>query len=343
MSASAVFDEIVGSRWDDVLDWKAQARKESLHLDFKVRERGIGPGKLGDADKNCISKAFSGFANVDGGVLVIGVSAKAAAKDAPDTVGDIVPIDDVKQFENLVDRNLKNFTNPPIPGIRLHSIAEPGQAGGILAIYVPRSDGAPHRAAMADKAHNDRYYMRTGTSTVIMPHPLLAAMFGRRPEPQLRLVADLEIGQPNQLILRLLNRGRGYARQPALLFEANEASHLDWQQLRNGMLRAETVQSSGGQTVVGFLPGSQDIVVYPGWEIVVGTVTVKSISYNAGYNLRLVGRILALETQPIEFDEQFNIELKNATFVLPKDDETATWVSEQRVAENARRKAAKQP
>ena len=49
------------------------------------------------------------------------------------------------QFANVVDRNLKNFTNPPISGIRMHPITEPGQARGILAIYVPRSDGAPHR------------------------------------------------------------------------------------------------------------------------------------------------------------------------------------------------------
>jgi hypothetical protein len=47
--------------------------------------------------------------------------------------------------------------------------------------------------------------------------------------------------------------------------------------------------------------------------------------------------------QPIGFDEQFTVELKDATFVLPKDDETAKWVADQRAAETARKAAARLP
>src|SRR5215831_8596418 len=64
-------------------------KTEDLHLDCKV-----WPFKDDDAQK-MIAKAACGFANADGGVIVVGLRAKAApSKDEPDQIQAAEPISD---------------------------------------------------------------------------------------------------------------------------------------------------------------------------------------------------------------------------------------------------------
>jgi hypothetical protein len=123
-------------------------------------------------------------------------------------VSDIEPIEDLSKFRNEVDRNLKTFTEPPIPGMAVDEVRDPAGDRGMLVAYVPQSDGGPHRAIGAGRDVNDRYYMRTGTSTVMMPHSILASMFGRTPPPKLRLALCRESRTAS---LYVGNLGRGCA------------------------------------------------------------------------------------------------------------------------------------
>jgi schlafen family protein len=207
MAAREVFDEIRKSTWEQVQAWVTEKKEESLYLDFKRRTPGAG-SKLQPADRTCMSKAFSGFANVEGGVLVMGVHAAGAQKNLPDQVSEIQPIEDLTKFRNDVDRNLKSFNDPPIPGMAVDEVRDPSGDRGILVVYVPESDGGPHRVIGADSEVNDRYYMRTGTSTLVMPHSILAAMFGRAPSPKLRLALSRSSRTVN---LYVGNVGRGCA------------------------------------------------------------------------------------------------------------------------------------
>jgi Putative DNA-binding domain len=218
MSARAIYDEIIAGNWDGVQAWLANEQEESLFLDFKRRRPGA-PQKLELADKTVLSTALSGFANVEGGVVVLGVDARKAP-NGHDKVIAIDPIDNVASFADVLIPELKKLTDPSIPGLDVRTIREPGHECGVVVIYVPQSDGRPHRAAGADKETNDRYFMRTAKCTVNMPHSILAAMFGRRPQPKLRLLVQVLRPEGNtevQLVCWLRNDGRGPAMNPRLL------------------------------------------------------------------------------------------------------------------------------
>jgi hypothetical protein len=314
MSAKAVFDEIVVAEWDAVLDWKAKQQEESLHLDFKRRARGAGTA-LDAADKNCISKALSGFANVEGGVLVLGVEAKGSDKNAPDRVSEITPVENVARFANLVDRNLKNFTNPPIAGLTVKTIMEPGHERGVAIIYVPMSDGGPHRTALGDSETNERYYMRTGTNTVIMPHPQLAAMFGRRPQPKLRLVVKAlpiseEPAPHRQLLCWLRNDGRGPAMRPRVLVVVRGAE-LTFHGAR------VTMESSGEAVARLRMQHDQtwDDTIYPGEQVQMmgGRFTGKADAF------RLRGRIYALDAEPVAFEHELDLRSHSQIVSIPEN------------------------
>jgi hypothetical protein len=63
--------------------------EEGLYLDFKQKADKNRPS-LDDDDKANLAKSISGFANTDGGLIIWGVKAKAAAKDDPDVATELM-------------------------------------------------------------------------------------------------------------------------------------------------------------------------------------------------------------------------------------------------------------
>jgi len=277
---------------------------------------------LEEADRDNLVKALSGFANVSGGVLVFGVHAKSSNTDRIDRVSKIHPIADIETFRGEVERRCKQFTDPHIAGIRVERLKCPHTPGsGILLVYVPQSDGGPHRVSEGSTAIKDRYYMRTVSETTPMPHALLAAMFGRVPPPQLHLKMFFRFegtaanGPIVRLFLRLIHRGRGYAQQPAIEIEEqrvpyplwytsfSSATHPDWQYITPAHMDDRVLFRSSAN---GLLFPEQTIQIANG-------LLGGGNNLELPFTFSLSGRLFALGAQPVRFDRRVIIDQEDSS------------------------------
>lgn len=132
-----------------------------------------------------LAKSVAGFANAEGGLLVLGV------KEKPEKYkGDIVKIRPgaisalpLNITREMIENELLAKIQYPIEGITIVPLrSSPRSSNFIYLIDVPQSPRAPHRV-------NELYYFqRYNFSTQQMKHFQIADMFGRRLSP------DLEIG-----------------------------------------------------------------------------------------------------------------------------------------------------
>jgi hypothetical protein len=220
-----LFERLRREGWAVVDEWLASQQEELLTLDFK-QKRTPAVSTLEADDKATLAKAMSAFANTSGGVIVFGIEASKVVSGQPDRVQAVRHIHQLDVFQQAVDNALRQLTDPPIRGVELHRIEDPKNPGqGVLAVFVPQSDASPHRVVGSKSEVNDRYYQRAGTSSTVMPHAMLAALFGKRPHPDVRLTIALRIVRqdgPRFALgaeFYLSNAGRGVARQPAVVFE----------------------------------------------------------------------------------------------------------------------------
>ncbi|MGA2384578.1 MAG: ATP-binding protein [Gemmatimonadales bacterium] len=203
--------------WPFVESLVTSRREETLHLDFKRKSNPRNPG-MDRPDRENLSAALSGFANSDGGLLVWGIDAHKV--DGIDRVQGIVPIEQLARFTSELKTVTPDMASGPLPDVEHLPILAPGKADeGIVVTVVPRSDMTPH---MATGPEMHRYYRRTVDRFQHMEHHEVADMFGRRPQPDLRLEIPWEmhfVGATEAHILvhfMVSNRGRGIARFPCL-------------------------------------------------------------------------------------------------------------------------------
>lgn len=200
----------------------ADQEMEAVDLDFKqIEDRNAA--QLSDSDLGNIAKAMSAFGNVEGGVLLLGIQTSRAERDQPDRAAATQPLAAALQVYAHLDRLAAALTEPQVPGFDVLFIPEPGSTtSGVLALYVPQSDAGPFRAARGPAS--GRYYQRTATNSVIMPHSILAALFGRQPPPVLRFELNYNafVGCIN---LWMLNVGRGVADDVLVRVSVREADN----------------------------------------------------------------------------------------------------------------------
>ena len=225
---------------------------EGLYLDYKCKK----DHNTKDVDEDCqklLSKAISGFANADGGIVVIGVD---APQNQARTLKPIVPIAD---FEEQVASYIPRSTAFGVPGVQCKRIELAG-GGGVIIVYVPRSELSPH-CSQKDK----RYYQRHGDSFMTMEHFQVADMFGRRQQPYLvpsvRLYNDVNYSGHFEVLLQIDNIGRAVARFPFI--ELDQPCPVTPNQfgMGNGSPGLPQVLSRAGN--VRFVGGG-DHVIHPG-------------------------------------------------------------------------------
>ncbi len=156
----------------DVLDQFISDRKaEELFLDFKASANDGKRYKLHSDDRKNLSKALSGFANSEGGVVIWGVDARKLP-DGADVAQGKKPIENPERFVSWLEQAISGCTVPPCPGVRNIVVGD-----GFAATLVPKSDLAPHRSVTLNN-----YYIRAGSSFSPVTHDVLAGLFGRRPQ-----------------------------------------------------------------------------------------------------------------------------------------------------------------
>ena len=179
-SAKGLFDSIKGRGFEAIKELVEDKVPENGILEYKTKA-GDQPGKPSDPDFNNLAEDLSGFGNVDGGVVIWGVKCR------PDKAGDIPtglsPLDQLHGFKSRIENRLATLTTPPPVGVQNHIVPAEIEDRGYLLTYIPKADVVPVRSL---RTH--QYYLRSGSACVIMPHSVLEAMFGRRPEPKIELV-----------------------------------------------------------------------------------------------------------------------------------------------------------
>jgi Putative DNA-binding domain len=160
----------------------ADREPESMFLDFKRSRNDGADTRLTDDDNKNLSKAISGFANSAGGVIVWGVDCR---KDAGgNEIASKHPLLDAFGFNTKLQSAISRTTFPPSKNVETFAFQESGisKADGYVAMYVPQSNDGPIRSVVTN-----HYHLRAGSDFFVVPHDVLAGMFGRRPQPSIDL------------------------------------------------------------------------------------------------------------------------------------------------------------
>src|SRR5258708_2915499 len=157
--------------------------QETLFIDFKTT-KSID-GKLSDDDKKNFSKAASGFAHQEGGVIVWGIR---ATKDdnGVDHATKLAPIKNPKVFKQELESYIKIATEPVLDGIINKTIFDNDTSTiglGYIISFFPRSNTV-HRA-LGKNEHD--FYKRHGDGFVSLSTSDIKALFFREIAPDLEL------------------------------------------------------------------------------------------------------------------------------------------------------------
>ncbi len=188
---------------------------EDLHLECKV-----WPPDDSDAQR-VIAKAACGFANADGGVIIVGLRAKSEPdKDKPDQIQDAELVSDTGRVKSRIQDLIGQVVEPGIAGVQVTGVNDPPvSTSGFVVVLIPATDGLPCRSRKDWK-----FYQRISSGTYPMEYFQLADMFGRRRRPALELhledtnqCGDWAPGVPSRVfVVGIKNSGRAIARFPCL-------------------------------------------------------------------------------------------------------------------------------
>lgn len=325
-----LFERLKGEGWALLEEWRAAQEPETLHLEFK-RKEDAKTATIDAGDRDNVARTLSAFANTEGGLLVLGVAAGGGSREGFDRASGVAPIVNAEQFGGALERIVRSITNPPIAGLMVTRVEKPDAApAGIVAIYVPRSAGGPHRVTNAGKS-NDKYYVRTAAGAQVIPHSLLAALFAYTSPPRLELRVACSGITPNarpSIELRLLNRGRSAARAPAVwLFESPPKAFPLGMIIPPGFVwRMGTI--AGGSHYRAIEAGD-DLVIYPDSDRLVldAPCEQSAMRQDGSVVIHFHARIMSLETAPIEGDVRLTFDSTNprgAFAIVTGDDDSST-------------------
>lgn len=221
-----------------------ERREEDLYLEFKQKADRRN-GDLSDNERRAFSKALSGFANADGGIVVFGIET-AKGGEGVDRAASLKPITDHARFRGRLLDSILNATQPVVDDVRVETIDTDANSG-YVKILVPQSVKPPHRAILAEH----QYWRRISTGHRRMEHYELEDTFGRRLRPALRLFVELRPrpgDDPHEeLHFFLLNEGRGVARHVGFLCKLDSSTTI--QEAQGSGLQNVTHVNTGSPTI----------------------------------------------------------------------------------------------
>jgi len=257
-------DTYNGINLSTIDDYVANKQEENLQLDFK--ELNKADFSHSDDKKN-LAKAISGFSNSDGGIIVWGIKAKKN-EDGIDCAQEKIIIDNIPLVISRLNELTGRAINPIVDSIYHKAIIESGDKG-YVATLIPASISGPHMAKFGD----DRYYKRSGDSFYRMEHYDIEDMFGRRKRPLLELSAVAHFARVFsgeiriEILLRLLNRGRGTAKAPYVkIITPNLCEWNEFGYNGNGKVGLEPTHYYKTGKFAIFSSGS-DMVIHPNVQI----------------------------------------------------------------------------
>jgi hypothetical protein len=181
-----------------------EQREETLHLEFKTLSSETAFTR---DDRKMLAAAICGFANAEGGLLIVGVETKKT--DGVDTAFAKRPVKNLNRFRRVVTAALPGMLSPQHNGVLLIPIAD-GPDQGFLLIDVPPSDNRPHMS-VAEK----RYFRRGSDGTRVLDHAEIRELMFATREGALEIDWGIESGPASgdlryhlNIVLTLRNVGR---------------------------------------------------------------------------------------------------------------------------------------
>lgn len=144
----------------DIQSLVTDGQAESHHLEFK--ERGVisANGSLTNDGRKQIGRAVVGFANADGGSLVIGVKEN---EHRAGIAGTLDPVPDVNDIVARLQDMLRDTVQPRLTGLQILPISSDEAGSGYVVVQVSRSSQAPHGSKSTEGRFG--FFVREGAST----------------------------------------------------------------------------------------------------------------------------------------------------------------------------------
>jgi hypothetical protein len=235
-------------------------QSEDIHFDCKE-----WPASDGDAQR-VFAKGACGLTNADGGVIVVGMSARSTCKDEPDLVESLAPVADTSAVKSRILDLVGQLVEPGIEGVQAAEVNDPPNSkSGFVVVHIPPSTGAPRRSRKDWK-----FYLRIGSGTFPMEYFQIEERFGKRPPPKLELYLEVaKVGphtysrnQPvRYFVLGLKNVGTGVAKFPSIRYCPTGSLGLDMFGIDGNQNHGLPLRPSEPEWVV--FRGGVDDVIYP--------------------------------------------------------------------------------
>ena len=181
--ARIFFDKAVAGRSAFLRQLVAERTAETEWLDFKCGDH------LDDAEtKVTWSRAISGFANNEGGVLVWGIDARFDKSTKVDVACDLKLVPSPEVLRDRLRQLHPTATDPPLSGVESVAIFDNGTDGpGFVVSCIPEGNVKPHRAEFVE---GKPYMLRIG-DTFKNPSPaILRNLFFPRASGQLSIAVQ---------------------------------------------------------------------------------------------------------------------------------------------------------
>lgn len=154
------FDQIIAAGWPAIQQIVDDETEETLHLEFKTLVKV--DGTLVKGDRGIVSKALSGFANAEGGLLIIGIYTDG--KTGLDSASEIRKIANARKLASIIRADLSDLISRAPPGIGVEPITEDdGDPSGVVCVFIPPSQLRPHMSV-----REQRYFRRGSKGTGVM-------------------------------------------------------------------------------------------------------------------------------------------------------------------------------
>jgi hypothetical protein len=297
-------DRLEKISYQDFEHFLAQSIEEHQNLEYKPRGMLVDRNDVVIKPKNnnrwdivgfsVLAKVVAGFANAEGGLLVLGVEELEERHEGTlikRRPGGISPLPINITRENI-ENQLITKIRPLIEGITIIPLY-PDDTHVIYLIDVPQSVRAPHRV---DELF---YYQRHNFSTHEMLHFQIADLFGKRFAPNLDIELKWGSGTTDHFILHPLihNEGRAVAKYVLGTFT-----------IENSPYTIQHSQCWGNHSGIWEFQSGANLVVYPDraldtdglyFQSLVPNVEVKPLIFHFGlYAEGMVGREVTLTVDP---------------------------------------------
>ena len=210
--AKELFEKIKNEGKSAIEEFIFTRKAEELFLDFKRSADNGNEQRLHQNDRNNLARAISGFGNSEGGVVIWGVDCSKDF-DGSDVAKAEYPITNVKRFVSWLEGAISGCTIPPHTGVQNYPLEIDAGGKGFVATHIPKSEHAPHQ-----QIQSRRYYIRAGSDFVPVLHDVLAGMFGKRPQPNIKrnyMVYPIKVNKEGRVRIlvgfHLCNDGPGIA------------------------------------------------------------------------------------------------------------------------------------